>query len=56
MFRVRLLHPGILGALGEAGHGSKVLIADGSFPLSTHSNPGPPGVTNLLLTIGVLLG
>jgi L-fucose mutarotase len=39
MLKTSLLHPGILEALGEAGHGSKVLIADGNFPLATKSNP-----------------
>jgi L-fucose mutarotase len=32
MLRTRLIHPGILRALGEAGHGSTVLITDGNFP------------------------
>jgi len=35
----RLLHPQILEALGEAGHGAQVLIADGNYPLATRSNP-----------------
>jgi len=35
----RLLHPQILAALGEAGHGAQVLIADGNYPLATRSNP-----------------
>ena len=33
MLKTRLLHPGILRALGEAGHGAQVLIADGNYPL-----------------------
>jgi L-fucose mutarotase len=32
-----MLHPDILSALGRAGHGSCVLIADGNYPISTHS-------------------
>jgi L-fucose mutarotase len=36
----RLLHPEILRALGEAGHGAQVLIADGNYPLVTRSHPG----------------
>lgn len=32
MLRTQLIHPGILQALGEAGHGSTVLITDGNFP------------------------
>jgi RbsD / FucU transport protein family. len=32
MLKTRLLHPEILAALGEAGHGAQVLIADGNYP------------------------
>jgi L-fucose mutarotase len=39
MLKTRLLHPQILQALGEAGHGAQVLIADGNYPLLTRSNP-----------------
>lgn len=39
MLKTKLLHPEILAALGGAGHGSKVLIADGNFPFSTGANP-----------------
>jgi L-fucose mutarotase len=35
MLKSRLLHPEILMALGSNGHGARVLIADGNFPLST---------------------
>lgn len=38
MLKTRLLHPEILAALGEAGHGAQVLIADGNYPLATRSN------------------
>lgn len=38
MLKTRLLHPGILEALGEAGHGAQVLIADGNYPLLTRSS------------------
>jgi L-fucose mutarotase len=34
-----LLHPEILAALGAAGHGSRVLIADGNYPFATKSHP-----------------
>ena len=37
MLKTRLLHPDILSALASAGHGAKVLIADGNYPLSTGS-------------------
>lgn len=63
MLKGRLLHPGILEALGEAGHGSKVLIADGNFPLATHSNPAAkrvflnlaPGMLTVTDIVDVLL-
>jgi len=35
MLKSQLIHPGILNALAEAGHGSQVLIADGNYPAST---------------------
>jgi L-fucose mutarotase len=38
MLKTRLLHPGILEALGQAGHGAQVLIADGNYPLLTRSS------------------
>jgi L-fucose mutarotase len=37
MLKYRLLHPELLRALGEAGHGARVLIADGNYPLATRS-------------------
>ncbi|MCX7427283.1 MAG: RbsD/FucU family protein [Planctomycetia bacterium] len=37
MLKTKLLHPEILGVLGQAGHGSAVLIADGNYPFSTGS-------------------
>jgi L-fucose mutarotase len=59
MLKTRLLHPGILAALGEAGHGSQVLIADGNYPLRTRTSqaahrvylnlaPGVVSVTDVL--------
>lgn len=39
MLTYPLLHPEILAALGEAGHGAQILIADGNYPLVTRSNP-----------------
>ncbi len=38
MLKTGLLHPEILRALGEAGHGAQVLIADGNYPLLTRSS------------------
>ena len=37
MLTYRLLQPEILRALAEAGHGARVLIADGNYPLATRS-------------------
>lgn len=59
MLRTTLLHPEILSALGRAGHGSQVLIADGNYPFSTGSpataqkvflnlKPGMVAVTDVL--------
>lgn len=39
MLTYPLLHPEILAALGSAGHGALVLIADGNYPLVTRSHP-----------------
>ncbi len=38
MLRGTLIHPQILEALGTAGHGSQVLIADGNYPFGTGAN------------------
>lgn len=35
MLNTELIHPEILSILGGAGHGSKILIADGNYPFST---------------------
>jgi L-fucose mutarotase len=64
MLKTRLLHPGILGALGEAGHGAQVLIADGNYPLATRSNDAAhrvylnlaPGLVTATDVLGVLVG
>jgi L-fucose mutarotase len=37
MLTTTLLHPEILRALGRAGHGAQVLIADGNYPFTTGS-------------------
>jgi L-fucose mutarotase len=39
MLKYQLLHPEILAALGAAGHGARVLIADGNYPFATKSHP-----------------
>ena len=35
MLKSRLIHPDILAVLGRAGHGSKILVADGNYPFCT---------------------
>ncbi len=39
MLKAQLLHPGILQAIAGAGHGSRILIADGNYPCSTTAGP-----------------
>ena len=39
MLRGKLIHPEILDALGRAGHGGKILIADGNYPFATAVGP-----------------
>ncbi len=59
MLRQQLIHPEILEALAAAGHGSRILIADGNYPASTmigdnatlvylNLAPGMPTVTDVL--------
>jgi L-fucose mutarotase len=62
VLKTSLLHPEISMALGAAGHGSRVLIADGNYPFSTESGaaarkvflnlrPGLVSVTDVLETL-----
>jgi L-fucose mutarotase len=53
MLRTRLLHPQILLALGGAGHGSKVLIADGNYPFGT-GGPAEAARVHLNLAPGLV--
>ena len=39
MLKGRLIHPDILGTLGALGHGSKILISDGNYPIGTKLSP-----------------
>ncbi|NLG71807.1 MAG: RbsD or FucU transport [Chloroflexi bacterium] len=63
MLKNRLLHPEILRSLATAGHGSKILIADGNYPYRTGSNPQAdhvylnftPGVLNVIDVLKVLV-
>ncbi len=40
MIKGKLIHPEILGALAACGHFSRLLIADGNFPVATMTHPG----------------
>lgn len=53
MLKYRLLHPQLLGALGRAGHGSRILIADSNYP---HVTGTPPHAERVFLNVapGVL--
>jgi L-fucose mutarotase len=59
MLKQRLIHPDILEALASAGHGSKVLIADGNYPAGTRMGDNAvtvylnliPGVVNAIQTL-----
>jgi len=62
MLKTTLLHPQINEALARAGHGSKVLIADGNYPASTSLGPNAtlvslnlsPGLVNGRQVLGAL--
>lgn len=61
MLTTKCIHPGIMEALSLCGHGSKVLIADGNYPLAEKSGdakkvylglmPGLPTATDVLEAI-----
>ncbi len=63
MLTTHLLHPELLAALGAAGHGSRVLIADGNYPFSTGSSPSArrvylnlrPGMVSVMDVLETLL-
>ena len=61
MLKGKLIHPDIMAALALCGHGDKVLIADGNYPLDSKTGdaqtvylgltPGQPTVTDVLAAI-----
>ena len=63
MIHGTLLHSQILEALGRAGHGSRILIADGNYPASTTLGPNAvhvplnlsPGVVSCTQVLEALL-
>ncbi|WP_405799523.1 RbsD/FucU domain-containing protein [Streptomyces sp. NBC_01506] len=64
MLLTSLLHPGILHALAGAGHGARVLLADGHYPASTATGERArtvhlnltPGLLDVTTVLDVLLG
>jgi len=63
MLKGRLLHPELLRALGAAGHGAKVLLADGNYPVGTKAPVGAarvylnlaPGIVTVTDVLDVLV-
>jgi L-fucose mutarotase len=63
MLKGRLIHPELLRALGGAGHGAKVLLADGNYPVGTKAPAGAsriylnlaPGLLTVTDVLGVLV-
>jgi len=62
MLTIELLNPAILRAIANCGHGDKILITDGNYPLDSDVNeatekvylalkPGLPKVTDVLETL-----
>jgi len=62
MLRYKLIHPEIISELAYCGHGDKILIADGNYPLESKTGedaakvylglvPGSPTVTEVLEAI-----
>lgn len=48
MINYTLTHPGLLAALAQSGHGSKILIADGNYP---HNTGAPASATRISLNL-----
>ena len=40
MLKYEITHPELLQGLAECGHGARILIADGNYPVTTKANPG----------------
>ncbi|MEM9281271.1 MAG: RbsD/FucU family protein [Verrucomicrobiota bacterium] len=55
MLKHQLIHPKINEVLGRAGHGSKVLIADGNYPASSTLGPRAE-LVSLNLSPGLVSG
>jgi len=63
MLLTELLHPQILAAVAAAGHGGRILLADGHYPASTAVGPHAqrvylnlaPGILDVSTVLDVLL-
>lgn len=63
MLKHELIHPEILRILARAGHHSKILIADGNYPVSTKRGPNAelvslnlaPGVVTVVQVLRAIL-
>jgi L-fucose mutarotase len=64
MLRQSLLHPPLLRALAAAGHGSRILLADANYPVSTAVAPRAevvwlnvaPGLVDVLTLLELVAG
>ena len=63
MLKSELIHPEITQIIGQAGHSSRILIADGNYPASSAIGPGAklvslnlaPGLVSVAQVLRVLL-
>ncbi|MCP4510285.1 MAG: transporter, partial [Fuerstiella sp.] len=63
MLKSELIHPEISAIVAQAGHSSKILIADGNYPASSAIGPGAklvslnlaPGLVSVSQVLKVLL-
>ena len=39
MLKSTIIHPELIQALAEAGHGARILLADGNYPVTVKANP-----------------
>lgn len=39
MLTTKIIHPPLIRALAEAGHGARILLADGNYPVTVKSHP-----------------
>lgn len=39
MLKTNIIHPELMQALAEAGHGAKILLADSNYPVTVKANP-----------------